>query len=130
MTFRIVVTAHGPLAPALVASAALIAGVNPRVTAVALPPGMAPDAFRDELAAAVEADDAPVLVLTDLNGGTPSNVARVICRRRPGTWLIANASLPLLLEAATAVSELDDDAADRLAAAAAPVVAERPGAGA
>lgn len=124
MNFRIVVTAHGPLAPALVASAALIAGVNPRVTAVALQPGTTPDAFRDELAAVVEADDAPVLVIADLAGGTPANVARVFCRRRPGTWLVAGASLPLLLEAATAVSELNAESVKRLVDAAAPVLVE------
>ena len=43
--------------------------------------------------------DGPVLVLTDLPGGTPHNVASVVARSRPETAVISGVNLGMVVEA-------------------------------
>jgi mannose/fructose-specific phosphotransferase system component IIA len=112
--FRIVVAAHSGLAAALVRSAELICGELRDVTAVGIAPSDAPETFAAELGRAVALDARPVLVLADLDGGTPSIVAATIAAERPGTVVIAGVTLGMLVEAATGPEMLDDGAAARL----------------
>ena len=81
-TFRIVVAAHGELADAFVSAATLICGVLRDLRAVGLRPDDSPESFAERLAQALEGD-GPVLILTDLVGGTPHNVAMTLARRLP-----------------------------------------------
>lgn len=97
--FRIVVVGHGPLPDALIASARLIGGTLDHVTSLGLYPGVTPTAYAGELTDLL-AEDTPVLVLSDLRGGTPDNVANALARSRRNTAVVANASMALLLEAA------------------------------
>ena len=106
-TERIVVVGHGPLPDALLASARLIAGELPGVSALGLLPAESPSAYGERLAAELAGTDS-VLVLSDLRGGTPDNVACVLARRRPSTWVVSNTSLPLLIECALGEVDLLD----------------------
>jgi mannose/fructose-specific phosphotransferase system component IIA len=115
--FRIVVAAHGELASGFLAAARLICGDLDRVTAVGLEPEDSPESYAERLAAACGAPDEPVLVLTDLVGGTPHNVALAIVHRRPSAVLVSGVNLAVLIEAATSMDALDDDAVERLVAA-------------
>jgi len=112
--FRIVVAAHGGLAAALVRSAELICGELRDVTPVGIAPSQTPETFGAELRRAIEMDDRPALVLTDLDGGTPSVVAAVIAAGRPGTVIVAGTTLGMLVEAATGLDSLDEAAARHL----------------
>ena len=100
--FRIVVAAHGGLAAALVRSAELICGELRDVTPVGIAPSQTPETFATALRRAIEMDERPVLVLTDLDGGTP------------GTIVVAGATLGMLVEAATGLDGLDAAAAGHL----------------
>ena len=80
--FRIVVAGHGDLADALVSSAQLICGMVEDLHAVGLRPDDSPESFGERLAGAT-ATDGPILILTDLVGGTPHNVALTVSRRLP-----------------------------------------------
>jgi len=115
--FRIVVAAHGELASGLLSAARLICGDVDRVAAVGLEPEDSPESYAERLAAACGSADEPVLVLTDLVGGTPHNVAMTIVRRRPSAHLVSGVNLAVLIEAATSMDALDDDAVERLVAA-------------
>jgi mannose/fructose-specific phosphotransferase system component IIA len=115
--FRIVVAAHGELASGFLAAARLICGDMDRVVAVGLQPDDSPEAFAERLADACGEPEDPVLVLTDLVGGTPHNVAMAIVRRRPSAFLLSGANLAVLIEAATSLDALDDDAVERLVTA-------------
>jgi PTS system mannose-specific IIA component len=119
--FRIVVAAHGDLADSLLASARMIGGELPGITAVGLHPGTPPADFRSTLATALGADE-PVLVLTDLRGGTPDNVSQVLARQRSQTAVIANVSLAMLLEAALGGTTLTTENISALIELASPVV--------
>lgn len=114
--FRIVVAAHGDLADGFVSAAALICGQIDDVRAVGLRPEDSPESFLERLLEASGPPDEPLLILTDLVGGTPHNVAMAVVRRRPSAVLISGVNLAVLIEAATSMDALDEDSQDRLVA--------------
>lgn len=114
--FRIVVAAHGDLAGAFLASAELICGRLEDVVAVGLQPEDSPESFTERFMAAVGDPDASLLILTDLAGGTPHNVALVATRRLPKAVLISGVNLAVLIEAAMSTDALDGESVERLVA--------------
>jgi D-glucosaminate-specific PTS system IIA component len=114
--FDLVVASHGGLAAALLDAAAMICGPAEGATAVGLDPSDSPEAYRDRLVAAV-APGRPTLILTDLYGGTPQNVA-IVAARSAEVRLISGANLGLLIEALTADEPLGDALVERLVASA------------
>src|SRR5260221_9061495 len=113
-SFRIVIAAHGDLATALVSAAELICGPCDDVHAVALQPEDSPESFAERLTAAFGGPDLPLLVLTDLVGGTPHNVALQVVRRRSSAYVISGVNLAVVMEAAMSIDALDSAAGDRL----------------
>jgi mannose PTS system EIIA component len=113
--FRIVVASHGDLATALLASAELIVGPIDDARAVGLLPDQTPEAYADVLRTAV--GPGPCLILADLFGGTPFNCARMVARGRAGVVVLAGVNLGIIIEAATSLSALEDEAIDALVSA-------------
>jgi mannose/fructose/sorbose-specific phosphotransferase system IIA component len=113
-SFRIVVAGHGTLPAALLATAELICGEIPDLAAVGLEPTETPDHYAESLRAAIGRDHRRVLVLCDLLGGTPFNVASAIARRSPRVVCIAGVNLPMLVEASLATIPLDDELIEQL----------------
>ena len=114
-SFRIVVAAHGELADAFVSAAQLVCGVLHDLHAVGLRPEDSPESFADRLSA-VATGDGPILILTDLVGGTPHNVALTLARRNPAATVISGVNLAVLVEAATSTDALDPATVERLVA--------------
>jgi PTS system N-acetylgalactosamine-specific IIA component len=112
--FRIVIAGHGTLPAALLATTELICGEIPDLAAVGLAASESPDHYAEGLRAAIGRDHRPVLVLCDLLGGTPFNVASAIGRRSPRVVCIAGANLAMAVEAALADGDLDDALVERL----------------
>jgi mannose/fructose-specific phosphotransferase system component IIA len=112
--FRIVIAGHGSLPAALLATAELICGKIADLAAVGLAPTETPDHYADSLRAAIGRDHRPVLVLCDLLGGTPFNMASAIARRAPRVVCLAGANLAMTVEAALATDALDDALVERL----------------
>ena len=81
----VVVVTHGQLATELVNAAEMIVGDLPQFTAVSI--GWHDDVndAREDIAQAIERvrGDAGVLLLTDMFGGTPSNLGHDVSRDRP-----------------------------------------------
>ena len=115
-TFRIAIAGHGTLPAALLATAELICGPIADVAAVALEPTESPDHYADGLRAAIGRDGRRVLVLCDLLGGTPFNVASAIARRSPRIVCVSGVNLAMAVEAALADGDLDDAFVERLLA--------------
>lgn len=93
----------------------MIGGELSHVSSIGLFPGETPQDFRERMLEALAAADIE-LILTDLAGGTPDNVANLVVKSggHPEVrWIISGASLPLLLEAALlpAGSEFDPQTA-------------------
>ncbi|GAA3727557.1 hypothetical protein GCM10022239_00490 [Leifsonia bigeumensis] len=87
----------------------MIGGELPDVASLGLFPGETPQELRDRMLQLL-ADSAADLILTDLAGGTPDNVANLIAKAgQLGSvrWIVAGASLPLLLEFALSATPVD-----------------------
>jgi mannose/fructose-specific phosphotransferase system component IIA len=114
--FRIVVAAHGDLAGALLSTAELICGRLDDVRAVGLLPTDSPESYSERFMEAAGDPAAQLLILTDLVGGTPHNVALVATRRLPRAVLISGVNLAVLIEAAMSTDALNGKSVERLVA--------------
>jgi mannose/fructose/sorbose-specific phosphotransferase system IIA component len=94
----IVVVSHGPLASSLVRAVVMIAGPQEGLHAVEIGPGESPEVFSEALASMLRSiAPHPVLILVDLLGGTPYNVAaRHVADSQ--AECVSGANLPMLLE--------------------------------
>ncbi len=115
--FRVIIAAHGALAAAFLASAEMICGPAEDVVAIGLQPEDSPEQLAERLREAAGPPDAPVLLLTDLQGGTPSNVACVVARGRPNTVTVTGLNLGILIEALLSLDTLDEEAINHLVSA-------------
>ncbi|MEL7139547.1 MAG: PTS fructose transporter subunit IIA [Pseudomonadota bacterium] len=97
----IVIVAHGALASALLEALEHVVGKLESAVAIAIQPADDLHARQSEIDAAVAAADegAGVVLVTDMFGGTPSNLA-LSAMTRPGIEVIYGANLPLLVKLA------------------------------
>jgi PTS system mannose-specific IIA component len=98
----VVVVTHGQLANELVNAAEMIVGDLPRFTAVSI--GWHDDVndAREDIAKAIErvGADSGVLVLTDMFGGTPSNLGMTFLEK-DRVEVITGVNLPMLIKLAS-----------------------------
>lgn len=99
----IVIVAHGGLAREYLAAMEHVVGRHPGTAAVAIEADDDCASKQDEIDAAIRAVDTGegVVVVTDMFGGTPSNLAMEACREG-GRMVIYGANLPLLVKLAKA----------------------------
>jgi mannose PTS system EIIA component len=97
----IVVVSHGRLAHELVAAAEHVVGRLRRTRAVSIDADDDLDQRRDAILEAVKSCDAGrgVVVLTDMFGGTPSNLVLSL-RSRARLEIVSGANLPMLIKLA------------------------------
>jgi len=97
----VVVVTHGQLATELVNAAEAIVGDQPRFAAVSIGWHDAVELARDEIEQAIGRVDAGsgVIVLTDMFGGTPSNLA-ITFLAEGRVEVITGVNLPMLLKLA------------------------------
>jgi len=104
----VVVVTHGQLATELVNAAEMIVGDLPQFTAVSI--GWHDDVndARDEIAQAIDRvrGDSGVLLLTDMFGGTPSNVGMTFLEKDQ-VEVITGVNLPMLIKLAGLRSSSD-----------------------
>jgi len=102
MKVGVVVVTHGQLATELVNSVEMIVGDLPHVAAVSIGWHDDADRAREEIRQAIARVDneevAGVLVLTDMFGGTPTNLAVTLVTSR--VEVITGVNLPMLLKLA------------------------------
>jgi mannose PTS system EIIA component len=108
MKLGVVVVTHGQLATELVNSAEMIVGDVPHFTAVSIGWHDDVDHAREEIGRAIERvstsaggtaeEPAPVLVLTDMFGGTPANLGVTYVSER--VEVITGVNLPMLIKLA------------------------------
>ena len=104
----VVVVTHGQLATELLNAAEMIVGDVPRFAAVSI--GWHDDVSdaREDIAQAIERvqGDAGVLVLTDMFGGTPSNLAMTFIEANR-VEVITGVNLPMLIKLAGHTTSTD-----------------------
>ncbi len=96
----IVVASHGELCRELLLTAEMILGPAVQTTAAPLAAGTSLQDFAAALRQAVDMvkQEAGVLVLADLVGGTPCNVAAVLAAQSEAIKIVTGVNLPMLLE--------------------------------
>jgi len=105
----IVVVAHGDLGEALITTTRFIFGSRPDgVTAVSVDLETNPDKLRRSIEAGIKAVDrqAGILLLTDMFGGTPSNLAYSFLEEGH-VEVLAGVNLPILIKAIESRSNMN-----------------------
>ncbi|GFI08742.1 MAG: PTS sugar transporter subunit IIA [Lachnospiraceae bacterium] len=95
----IMIMNHGRFGEELIASAELIVGTLEQVEAVSLTAGTSIEEYYEKAEALIQASRGKVLILTDLFGGTPCNVAMML-REKYNAKVLCGVNLPMLIEAA------------------------------
>ena len=103
-----ILVTHGRLAEEFVHAMEHVVGAQEQVATVCIGPNDDMELRRDEIAAAIEQVDSGsgTIILTDLFGGTPSNLA-ISLLERGRTEVIAGINLPMLIRLAGARKDMD-----------------------
>jgi mannose PTS system EIIA component len=103
-----ILVTHGRLADEFVNAMEHVVGAQAQVATVCIGPNDDMELRREEIAAAITAVDSGsgAVILTDLFGGTPSNLA-ISLLERGRTEVIAGINLPMLIRLAGARKEMD-----------------------
>mgnify|MGYP003395228979 CR=1 FL=1 len=98
----LVVVTHGRLAEEFLAAMEHVVGPQEQTCAVSIAPDDDMEVRRADIIAAVKAADKGqgVIVLTDMFGGTPSNLA-ISLLKQPNVEVIAGVNLPMLIKLAS-----------------------------
>ena len=99
MTTGLLIISHDNVGKAMVETASTILGMCPMVLEIlSVSPGCMPDDVIEKACSAVRRLDkgSGVLVLTDMYGATPSNVANRLCEVNP-VKVVAGMNLPMLV---------------------------------
>jgi PTS system mannose-specific IIA component len=104
----LVVVTHGRLAEEFLSAAEHVVGPQERARAVSIGPDDDMEKRRaDILAAAKEVDDGDgVIILTDMFGGTPSNLA-ISVMEKANAEVVAGVNLPMLIKLASIRGDQD-----------------------
>jgi PTS system mannose-specific IIA component len=94
----VILLGHGTLPDGLRDPVELILGPSPRLRSFGLAPDVTPEDLRRQVRTVIE-DGA--LILVDVLGGTPSNVASEIAARDRRVHVVAGVNLPMVLEVLT-----------------------------
>lgn len=94
----ILILTHGRAGEELIKSAEMIAGEISNIFAVSLTPDMSPERYVELVRMKLLESSKEVLVFTDIFGGTPSNIARLLSKDF-NIISISGLNLPMLLEA-------------------------------
>lgn len=97
----LVLVTHGHLADEFIAATEHVVGQQTHIAAICIAADDDMEVRRADIAAAIARVDSGkgVIMLTDMFGGTPSNLA--ISLLRPGTEVIAGINLPMLVKLAS-----------------------------
>lgn len=95
----VIVASHGELADAFLKTSALLFGRQEQVFALGFYPGDNINQFTQQMEQVlVSCNPDGYLILTDILGGSPYNVAAQIALSQPHVEVVAGVNLPLLLE--------------------------------
>ena len=102
----LVLVTHGRLAEEFIAATEHVVGPQPNARAISIGPDDDMEQRRRDILAAVEEVDGGqgVIVLTDMFGGTPSNLA-LSCMNGGSVEVVAGINLPMLIKLASVRDE-------------------------
>jgi PTS system mannose-specific IIA component len=103
----LVIVTHGKLATEFVSVLEHVVGKQKQITAICIEPEDNMEQRREDIVAAIDQvnGDKGVIVVTDMFGGTPSNLAISIMTQRP-IEVLAGANVPMLVKLASVRDKL------------------------
>jgi mannose/fructose-specific phosphotransferase system component IIA len=93
----ILIMTHGPFCEAIVESAEMIIGKMDKVYSLPLLPAVSPEEYLQQVVKIFKNAPECSFILTDIPGGTPSNIACALQKQYPSIEVFTGLSLPLLL---------------------------------
>ena len=105
-----VVVTHGNLANELIAAAEMIVGKMKNVRAVAISSSSSPEKSREDIIQAIDAVDngGGAIILTDLFGGTPSNLSISFLEEKK-LEVVTGVNLPMMIKLSSIREKMDLD---------------------
>lgn len=103
-----IIVSHGQLANELLAAAEAVAGDLTNITAVSIGWHDDVEMARDEISRAIKkvSEGAGVLVLTDMFGGTPTNISAMFLKEGE-IEIVTGVNLPMVIKLATLTEPID-----------------------
>lgn len=98
---NIILASHGEFSKSALATLEMIAGTQSNMNALGLQPEEGLDEFYQKCKHLIETKPGEWLILTDIDGGTPSNVATQLLFSFENIQVFSGLNIPLLLEIAT-----------------------------
>ncbi|MHC5228439.1 PTS sugar transporter subunit IIA [Enterococcus sp. LJL99] len=98
---NIILASHGEFSKSALTTLEMIAGKQSNMSALSLQPGEGLDEFYQQYKQLVETKPGEWLILTDIDGGTPSNAATQLLLGFENVQVFSGLNIPLLLEIAT-----------------------------
>jgi len=98
----VVVVTHGKLAEAFIAVTEHVVGKQAQMIALGIEPEDDPERSREQILQAIKNVDSGdgIVILTDMFGGTPSNLA-ISVMKPEGVEVIAGVNLPMMIKLAS-----------------------------
>ncbi len=98
---QIILASHGPMAEAMLASAAMLYGKKENIEALTLSEDDSAEGFRSRMEKLLHKNTGRrgTLILCDIPGGTPCNTAVALAEEYPDIIVIAGMNMVMLLEA-------------------------------
>lgn len=95
-TGLILLLTHGSWGEELITAAEMIVGKIPRCTALGIMPEDALSDYMEKIEEEIKGK-GEVIILADLNGGSPSNIASVYAKRNENIFALCGLSLEMLI---------------------------------
>lgn len=96
--YKIVVLTHGDLASSFVKTSEMFCGYNPDIYIFGLLAGDDIEDYKKNIESILKSNEN-YLILTDLLGGSPNNIANILSLKRKNIKIISGINLSLLIEA-------------------------------
>ncbi len=110
MKVALILMSHGHMAEETLKSAEMIVGDTNGVGIVQLEHSHTMDILKNKLEAVIKLHkNKPILIMVDLFGGTPFNIAMILSSKRPNTKVITGFNLGMLIECLTSEYESLDE---------------------
>lgn len=102
-----VIVTHGQLASELLAAAETIVGVQSHITAVSIGWHDDVELAKDEISRAIKkvSDESGVLLLTDMFGGTPTNISAMFLKENE-IEIVTGVNLPMVIKLSAQKEEI------------------------
>ena len=104
----VIIATHGTMASAALELCEMLTGTKEKVETIGFCPGDSLEELMERFEKAIAALDGPTLILTDIKGGSPCNVAMVMQKLHENVRVISGFNVPLLLHLFDTREEAED----------------------